>query len=197
MYLIGVFRRTALWCIIFTVLGSIAISADLLNLLGIIIVVYAFILLLDLLVCEIRDKSGSIVELSLSMLGADLAAPFSKFSTFLAVITGRWVIQDDSKFHSTGYQWRNLVDNRLWSRCIFTGKYYPVEYKNLQCPLLGARARRARLDGNGTIRKPKQIKQKIKQRNQKKERIFRKRKYFRRIFFALFCNQKNEAPSKL
>lgn len=114
MYLIGVFRRTALWCIIFTVLGSIAISADLLNLLGIIIVVYAFILLLELLVCEIRDKSGSIVELSLSMLGADLAAPFSKFSTFLAVITRRWVIQDDSKFHNI-IDALQVVSGGIWS----------------------------------------------------------------------------------
>lgn len=118
MYLIGVFRRTALWCIIFTVLGSIAISSDFLNLLGIIIVAYAFILLLDLLLCEIRDKSRSIVELSLSMLGADLAAPFSKFSTFLAVITRRWVIQDDSKFH-------NIIDaiqvvcGGIWSIIVF------------------------------------------------------------------------------
>lgn len=39
MYLIGAFRRTALWCIIFTVLGSIAISADLLNFLGVLIVI--------------------------------------------------------------------------------------------------------------------------------------------------------------
>lgn len=114
MYLIGVFRRTALWCIIFTVLGSIAISADLLNLLGIIIVVYAFILLLELLVCEIRDKSRSIVELSLSMLGADLAAPFSKFSTFLAVITRRWVIQDDSKFHNI-IDALQVVSGGIWS----------------------------------------------------------------------------------
>lgn len=118
MYLIGVFRRTALWCIIFTVLGSIAISADLLNLLGIIIVVYAFILLLELLVCEIRDKSRSIVELSLSMLGADLAAPFSKFSTFLAVITRRWVIQDDSKFHNI-IDVLQVVSGGIWSIIVF------------------------------------------------------------------------------
>mgnify|MGYP007124394804 CR=1 FL=1 len=47
MYLIGVFRRTALWCIIFTVLGSIAISADLLNLLGIIIVVSINVVIIE------------------------------------------------------------------------------------------------------------------------------------------------------
>lgn len=118
MYLIGVFRRTALWCIIFTVLGSIAISADFLNLLGIIIVAYAFILLLDLLVCKIRDKSRSIVEIFLSMLGLDLAAPFSKFSTFLAVITGRWVIRDDSKFHNI-IDAVQVVSGGIWSIIVF------------------------------------------------------------------------------
>ena len=118
MYLIGVFRRTALWCIIFTVLGSIAISADFLNLLGIFIVVYVFILLLDLLVCKIRDKSRSNVEIFLSMLGLDLAAPFSKFSTFLAVITRRWVIQDDSKFHNI-IDAVQVVSGGIWSIIIF------------------------------------------------------------------------------
>ena len=118
MYLIGVFRRTALWCIIFTVLGSIAISADFLNLLGIFIVVYIFILLLDLLVCKIRDKSRSIVEIFLSMLGLDLAASFSKFSTFLAVITRRWVIQDDSKFHNI-IDAIQVVSGGIWSIIVF------------------------------------------------------------------------------
>lgn len=91
MYLIGVFRRTALWCIIFTVLGSIAISADLLNLLGIIIVVYVILLLLHLLICKFKDKNRSFVEIFLSVLLRDLEAPFLKFSTFSAVITRRWV----------------------------------------------------------------------------------------------------------
>ena len=107
MYLIGVFRRTALWCIIFTVLGSIAISADLLNLLGIIIVVYVILLLLHLLICKFKDKNRSFVEIFLSVLLRDLEAPFLKFSTFSAVITRRWVIQDDSKLQ--------VVSGGIWS----------------------------------------------------------------------------------
>lgn len=114
MYLIGVFRRTALWCIIFTVLGSIAISADLLNLLGIIIVVYVILLLLHLLICKFKDKNRSFVEIFLSVLLRDLEAPFFKFSTFSAVITRRWVIQDDSKFHNI-IDALQVVSGGIWS----------------------------------------------------------------------------------
>ncbi|HJC51135.1 MAG TPA: hypothetical protein H9754_11330 [Candidatus Anaerostipes avistercoris] len=118
MYLIGAFRRTALWCIIFTVLGSIAISADLLNFLGVLIVIYAFTLLLHLLVCKFKDKNRSFVEAFLSSLLRDLAAPFSKFSTFLAVITRRWVIQDDSKFHNI-IDALQVVSGGIWSIIVF------------------------------------------------------------------------------
>lgn len=114
MYLIGVFRRTALWCIIFTVLGSIAISADLLNLLGIIIVVYVILLLLHLLICKFKDKNRSFVEIFLSVLLRALEAPFLKFSTFSAVITRRWVIQDDSKFHNI-IDALQVVSGGIWS----------------------------------------------------------------------------------
>ena len=118
MYLIGVFRRTALWCIIFTVLGSIAISADLLNFLGVLIVIYAFTLLLHLLVCKFKDKNSSFVETFLSAFLRDLEAPFSKFSTFLAVITRRWVIQDDSKFHNI-IDAVQVVSGGIWSIIVF------------------------------------------------------------------------------
>lgn len=114
MYLIGAFRRTALWCIIFTVLGSIAISADLLNLLGIIIVVYVILLLLHLLICKFKDKNRSFVEIFLSGLLRDLEAPFLKFSTFSAVIIRRWVIQDDSKFHNI-IDALQVVSGGIWS----------------------------------------------------------------------------------
>ena len=118
MHLIVVFRRTALWCMIFTVLGSIAISADLLNFLGVLIVIYAFTLLLHLLVCKFKDKNRSFVETFLSSLLRDLAAPFSKFSTFLAVITRRWVIQDDSKFHNI-IDAIQVVSGGIWSIIVF------------------------------------------------------------------------------
>lgn len=118
MYLIGAFRRTALWCIIFTVLESIAISVDLLNFLGVLIVIYALTLLLHLLVCKFKDKNRSFVETFLSSLLRDLAAPFSKFSTFLAVITRRWVIQDDSKFHNI-IDALQVVSGGIWSIIVF------------------------------------------------------------------------------
>ena len=118
VYLIVVFRRTALWCMIFTVLGSIEISADLLNFLGVLIVIYAFTLLLHLLVCKFKDKNRSFVETFLSALLRDLEAPFFKFSTFLAVITRRWVIQDDSKFHNI-IDAIQVVSGGIWSIIVF------------------------------------------------------------------------------
>ena len=95
-------------------LGSIAISADLLNLLGIIIVVYVILLLLHLLICKFKDKNRSFVEIFLSVLLRDLEAPFLKFSTFSAVITRRWVIQDDSKFHNI-IDALQVVSGGIWS----------------------------------------------------------------------------------
>ena len=82
------------------------------------IVIYAFTLLLHLLVCKFKDKNRSFVETFLSSLLRDLAAPFSKFSTFLAVITRRWVIQDDSKFHNI-IDALQVVSGGIWSIIVF------------------------------------------------------------------------------
>lgn len=115
MYILGVFRRTALWGIFLAILGSIAMgSKELLSSLVFLIGAYLFFVILHLLVCKIQKSRRSVGEIYFSALGHDLVAPFSKLGTFIAVVTQKWIIRDDSKFHNfvDGFQ---VVMGGIWA----------------------------------------------------------------------------------
>ena len=114
-YIIGVFRRTALWAMLLTILGSISMRApDVLNMLVIWGVAYLFFVLIHLLACKISKSKRSAGEAYVSALGYDLAAPFSKIEMFIAVITKKWIIRDNSRFHNftDGFQ---VVAGGIWA----------------------------------------------------------------------------------
>lgn len=101
MYIIGVFRRTALWAMLLTILGSVSMrDPEILFMLVIFGAAYLLFVLIHLLACKIGKSRLSAGEAYISALGYDLAAPFSKIGTFFAVITKKWIIRDDSKFHN-------------------------------------------------------------------------------------------------
>ena len=115
MYILGVFRRTALWGVFLVILGSITTkSTTLLYSIGLFIVAYIFFALLHLLICKIQKSRRSAGEIYLSALGHDLTAPFSKIGTFLAVLFKKWVIRDNSKFHNfiDGLQ---VISGGIWA----------------------------------------------------------------------------------
>ena len=115
MYIIGVFRRTALWAMLLTILGSISMRApDMLYMLVIFGGAYLFIVLIHLLACKISKSRRSAGEAYVSALGYDLAAPFSKIEMFIAVITKKWIIHDNSRFHNfiDGFQ---IVTGGIWA----------------------------------------------------------------------------------
>lgn len=119
MYIIGVFRRTALWAMLLTILGSISMGdPEMLYMLVIFGAAYLLFVLIHLLACKIGKIRRSAGEAYVSALGYDLAAPFSKIGTFLAVITKKWIIRDDSKFHNfvDGLQ---VVTGGIWSIAIW------------------------------------------------------------------------------
>lgn len=119
MYIIGVFRRTALWAMLLTILGSISMrDPEMLYMLVIFGAAYLLFVLIHLLACKIGKSRLSAGEAYISALGYDLAAPFSKIGTFLAVITKKWIIRDDSKFHNfvDGLQ---VVTGGIWSIAIW------------------------------------------------------------------------------
>lgn len=119
MYIIGVFRRTALWAMLLTILGSISMGdPEMLYMLVIFGAAYLLFVLIHLLACKIGKSRRSAGEAYVSALGYDLAAPFSKIGTFLAVITKKWIIRDDSKFHNfvDGLQ---VVTGGIWSIAIW------------------------------------------------------------------------------
>lgn len=100
-YIIGLFRGTALWLMLLTILGSVSMRApELLLMLVLFGPVYLVFVLIHLLACKIAKDDRSAGEAYLSALRADLAAPFSKIGTLVAVITKKWIIRDDTKFHS-------------------------------------------------------------------------------------------------
>lgn len=100
-YIIGVFRRTALWAMLLTILGSIAMKdPEMLYMLSIFGAAYLFFILIHLLVCKIEKSSRSAREEYVSALGYDLAAPFLNMGTFIAVVTKKWIIRDNSKCHN-------------------------------------------------------------------------------------------------
>ena len=119
MYIIGVFRRTALWAMLLSILGSISMGdPEMLYMLVIFGAAYLLFVLIHLLACKIGKSRRSAGEAYVSALGYDLAAPFSKIGTFLAVITKKWIIRDDSKFHNfvDGLQ---VVTGGIWSIAIW------------------------------------------------------------------------------
>ena len=119
MYIIGVFRRTALWAMLLTILGSISMrDPEMLYMLVIFGAAYLLFVLRHLLAFKIEKSRRSAGEAYVSALGYDLAAPFSKIGTFLAVITKKWIIRDDSKFHNfvDGLQ---VVTGGIWSIAIW------------------------------------------------------------------------------
>lgn len=119
MYIIGVFRRTALWAMLLTILGSISMrDPEMLYMLVIFGAAYLLFVLIHLLACKIEKSRRSAGEAYVSALGYDLAAPFSKIGTFLEVITKKWIIRDDSKFHNfvDGLQ---VVTGGIWSIAIW------------------------------------------------------------------------------
>jgi hypothetical protein len=119
MYIIGVFRRTALWAMLLTILGSISMrDPEMLYMLVIFGAAYLLFVLIHLLAFKIEKSRRSAGEAYVSALGYDLAAPFSKIGTFLAVITKKWIIRDDSKFHNfvDGLQ---VVTGGIWSIAIW------------------------------------------------------------------------------
>lgn len=118
-YIIGVFRRTALWAMLLTILGSISMGdPGILSMLVIFGAAYLLFVLIHLLACKIGKSIRSAGEAYVSALGYDLAAPFSKIGTFLAVITKKWIIRDDSKFHNfvDGLQ---VVTGGIWAIAIW------------------------------------------------------------------------------
>ncbi|MBQ9699915.1 MAG: hypothetical protein IJV71_04765 [Lachnospiraceae bacterium] len=119
MYILGVFRRTALWGIILAILGAVAMqniqwSYSVVYLGG----AYIMFVLLHLIICIIQKSSRSSGEIFLSALGRDLIAPFSKIGMFIAVLLKKWVINDDSKLHNftDGIQ---IVTGGIWSIAVF------------------------------------------------------------------------------
>ena len=119
MYIIGVFRRTALWAMLLTILGSISMGdPEMLYMLVIFGAAYLLFVLIHLLACKIGKSRRSAGEAYVSALGYDLAAPFSKIGTFLAVITKKWIIRDDSKFHNF-VDALQVVTGGIWSIAIW------------------------------------------------------------------------------
>lgn len=119
MYIIGAFRRTALWAMLLTILGSISMKdPEMLYMLVIFGAAYLLFVLIHLLACKIGKSRRSTGEAYVSALGHDLAAPFSKIGTFVAVIIKKWIIRDNSKFHNfvDGFQ---VVAGGIWAIIIW------------------------------------------------------------------------------
>lgn len=118
MYIVGVFRRTALWGILLLILSSTALqNTEILYLLVILGGAYVVISLFHILVCKIKNKYDSIGEIYFSALRADLIAPFSKISTLFAVLTRKWIVHDDSAFHNFA-DTVQVIAGGLWSMVI-------------------------------------------------------------------------------
>ena len=115
MYIIGIFRRTALWAMLLTILASISMrSLDMLYMLVILAGAYLLFVLIHLLACKISKIRRSAGESYVSALGYDLAAPFSKIGMLIAVITKKWIIRDNSRLHNfiDGFQ---VVLGGIWA----------------------------------------------------------------------------------
>lgn len=102
-----------------TILGSVSMrDPEILYMLVIFGAAYLLFVLIHLLACKIGKSRLSAGEAYISALGYDLTAPFSKIGTFFAVITKKWIIRDDSKFHNfvDGLQ---VVTGGIWAIAIW------------------------------------------------------------------------------
>ena len=80
MYIIGLFRRTALWAMLLTILGSISVrSPDMLYMLVILGGAYLLFVLIHLLACKISKSSRSAGESYVSALGVNAKMDLSHF----------------------------------------------------------------------------------------------------------------------
>lgn len=78
---------------------------------------YLLFVLIHLFACKISKGSRSAGESYVSALGADLAASFSKIGIFLAVITKKWIIRDNSKCLNF-VDWLQVVTGGIWAIAI-------------------------------------------------------------------------------
>lgn len=114
-WVIGLFRRTALWAIVLTILGTVSTgNTEMLQMLVTFGLGYLLFVFIHLLACKIEKSRRSAGEAYISALGYDLVAPFAKMGTFLAVITKKWIIRDKSKFHNFTDGVQVVVDG-IWS----------------------------------------------------------------------------------
>ena len=118
-WIIGIFRRTALWAILLTVLGAISMgNTEMLQMLFIFGVGYLLFVFIHLLACKIGKSKRSAGEAYISALGYDLVAPFVELGMFIALITKKWVIRDKSKFHN-GVDGAQVIIGGIWSIIIW------------------------------------------------------------------------------
>ena len=118
-WIIGIFRRTALWAILLTILGTVSTgNSEMLQMLGIFGLGYLLFVLIHLLACKIGKSKHSEGEAYISALGFDLVSPFVEMGTFIVVITKKWVIRDKSKFHN-GVDGAQVVIGGIWSTIIW------------------------------------------------------------------------------
>lgn len=119
MYVLGAFRRTALWGVILSILGVISMRYLDWLVFGLCFVsIYIIFVLLHIGICKLKYKHDTAGDIYLSSLGCDLMAPITKMGTFLAVITKKWIIHDDSKFHNF-IDAAQVVTGGIWSICIW------------------------------------------------------------------------------
>ena len=117
-YILGVFRRTALWGIILLILATIAMgSAEFLYLSVYLFAAYLVCVLLHFLGCKISRDRRPYGEAYLSALGHDIAAPFTKFGLFIDVLFRKWIIHDNSRFHHF-IDALQVVTGGIWSICV-------------------------------------------------------------------------------
>lgn len=114
-WIIGLFRRTALWAIVLTILGTLSTgNSEMLQMLVTFGLGYLLFVLIHLLACKIGKSKRSAGETYISALGFDLVSPFVELGTFIALITKKWVIRDKSKFHN-GVDGAQVIIGGIWS----------------------------------------------------------------------------------
>ena len=114
-YVIGLFRRTFLWMMLLTILGSISMGdPEMLYALGIFGMIYLILVFIHILACKIGKSRRTVGEIYVSALGYDLVSPFSKMGMFLAVITQKWIIRDSSIFHNFVDTIQVIIDG-IWA----------------------------------------------------------------------------------
>lgn len=93
MYYLGFIRKTPLWCSIGFILGG---SSSFVGAAAL----YILLVALHVLLCRIKSNFRTSGEVIFDTVSSDLTAPFRHVSIFLAIITKRHIIQDDSAWHN-------------------------------------------------------------------------------------------------